>query len=376
MPIARTTAQAAYLRLVATQSLVADAAQQAALGELDRLYATQFAARPLWTWLRAQWLQNFGVRWRTRPQQQGAYIVGGVGTGKTMLMDLFVATLPPNLVHRIHFHRFMQSTHDRRRALKSRAEPLAIIAKQLAQQFRILCLDEFTVTDITDAMILAALLENLCARGVILVTTSNTPIEDLYQGGLQRARFRPTIDLLHQYTRTLRVDRGHDYRLDFMRATTLFHTPSDPAARTKMTATFVHLHGDGMEATIDIAGQIIINDRSIRTLRVGCGVVWFDFAELCENHRSKVDYIEIARQFHSVLLADIPVLTAACDDAARRLIELVDALYDCNVNLIIAAATPPDGLYQGRRLAAPFRRTASRLHEMNSQAYLAKPHLA
>ena len=348
--------------------LTGNAAQLRALAYLDRLQA-QLHSRPGPAdrgWLR-RW---FGAA----PEPvRGGYLWGGVGAGKSLLMDLFHASLAPGLSERVHFHRFMRAIHARKTALGQVQEPLQIIAREIAAAARVLCLDEFIVTDITDAMLLAGLLRGLFANGCALVTTSNTPVAELYRDGLQRARFLPAIALLERHTAQIHVDPGQDYRMRCLRQDGIYHTPADQQARQRMAATFSQLSCAGQSAS---AVMININDREIQAFKAGPGVLWFAFDALCRTRRSSHDYIEIARQCHTVLLSDLPQMAERDNDAARRFIELVDEFYDRHVNLIVSSDFPPDALYTGKRLAQPFQRTASRLVEMRSAQYLGKPHLS
>lgn len=359
-----------YHRQIARGILHADRAQLAAARELDALHSTLCGRRGLRRLIKAL-TGRLGAR-----ERQGVYLWGGVGGGKTMLMDAFHAALPAGFSRRIHFHRFMQSVHAARATLRERQDPLAIIAAEWAARQRVLCLDEFTVTDITDAMLLAGLLRGLLDAGVTVVTTSNTRPDDLYLGGLQRARFLPAIELINARLTVLRVDGGRDYRLDRLTSQALYHTPHGAPATRAMRMSFAELEGDGdgdshgdshgNDARIELCG------REVNVIAVGRGTVWFAFDALCGAGRSKADYIELAKRFHTLLLSDIPVMCADADDAARRFIELVDELYDRGVNLIASAAAPPDALYTGARLRLPFARTASRLREMGSREYLAR----
>ncbi len=354
---------------VARGDLEMDSAQLAAMQKLEALY-DRLAVRPaapgrIRAWRLIRFLRP------ARDTLRGVYLWGGVGTGKTLLMDLFHQSLPVRSARRIHFHRFMQSVHDEKNRVGERPDPLAIVAGKWASKWRVLCLDEFSVTDITDAMVLSGLFRNLFRRGVVLVTTSNTRPQDLYRGGLQRRRFLPTIELLEKHTISVEVNNGNDYRMARLRNEAIYHIHHGDETTAKLRHCFGALSG-----ACDDRQSITINGRMVDVCAVGCGVIWFDFAGLCRTHRSKSDFIEIARQYHTVILSDIPQLTAAMDDAARRLIELVDELYDRNVNLIASAACLPKEIYIGKRLAEPFKRTASRLLEMSSDDYLSKPHLS
>ena len=354
----RQTPLAVYQRRIAAGELRADRAQNAALKRLTTLYCALAFNQSSW-WARLR-----------RAKLRGMYLCGGVGGGKTMLMDLFFDSLPHNLGERIHFHKFMQGVHEQKNRIHHRQNPLDEIAAKFARKRRVLCLDEFVVTDITDAMILSALLGELFRRNVVLVTTSNTPPELLYRDGLQRARFLPAIELIKKHLRVVRVDGAIDYRMNYLASDSLYHAPHDENAMHALRRGFLRLEGRrAQSAPIELSG------RAVNALGVGRGAAWFDFAELCQTNRSKLDYIEIARRFHSILLSDIPLLDASRDDAARRLIELIDELYDRGVNLIVSAAAPPAQLYRGVRLRESFARTASRLREMSSREYLARAHL-
>jgi cell division protein ZapE len=344
--------------------LRSDQAQLQAIRRLDSLYNRLISMPP-----QSSWIQRF--RKPSAGTLTGFYLWGGVGTGKTVLMDIFHRCLPAGLAQRIHFHRFMQSVHERKNEIRDQQDPLGIVAVDFASELWVLCLDEFSVTDITDAMILYGLLDHLFQRGVVLVTTSNTRIDDLYRDGLQRTRFLPAIDLLKKHTDEIHIDGGSDYRMEYLQDDAIFHCPSGKNADAELAKCFERLAGkiDENITTISISG------RNIDVVAAGPGVAWFDFQSLCQTIRSKSDYIEIARQYHTVQISNIPQMDAAMDDACRRFIELVDELYDRNVNLIVSSATQPEMLYVGTRLAEPFLRTASRLNEMRSRTYLSKPHL-
>lgn len=308
---------------------------------------------------------------KTKQQITGLYFWGGVGRGKTYLVDCFYECLPFEKKLRIHFHRFMQNVHKELNQLGNIESPLKIVADRLAEKTRILCFDEFHVSDITDAMLLAGLLETLFDHGVVLVTTSNQHPDQLYQGGLQRERFLPAIALLKKFTEVVNVDSGIDYRLQFLDHAEIYHSPLDERANAMLEDDFIHVSPDAgsKETVLEIEG------RSIQTVRCGDGVVWFDFKAICDGPRGAADYIEIARQYQTVLLANIPVMDDYDNDIAKRFITLVDEFYDRNVKLIITAEAVPDGLYKGSRLAETFKRTISRLEEMRTHDYLAKQHL-
>jgi cell division protein ZapE len=352
----------AYAEGVASGRWSADPAQVAALREFDRLFHALHAPAP------GGLLDR--LLGRRPPAPQGLYLWGGVGRGKTFLVDLFYEHLPGSAKRRVHFHRFMGEVHARLRELGEIADPLLRVADDLAARCRVLCLDEFFVSDIGDAMILGRLLEALFARGVVLVTTSNTVPDKLYRDGLQRARFLPAIALLTRHCVVHHMDSRNDYRLRTLTQAPVYHHPLGPAADAALQAFYEKLTCD----TLREGEPLCINGRPIAAIDYSEGVAWMSFAALCEGPRSVADYIEIARDFHTVLLAGVPQFDAASDNAARRFIHLVDEFYDRNVNLILSAAVPVTELYRGERLAAEFQRTESRLIEMQSEAYLAREH--
>lgn len=304
------------------------------------------------------------------PVPRGLYLWGGVGRGKTWLMDLFYEQLVDARKGRLHFHRFMQRVHADLTRLQGKRNPLDIVAKQMAQEWRVLCLDEFNVKDIGDAVILAGLLNALFSRGVVLVTTSNVAPENLYQDGIQRASFLPAIALLEQYTKVLAMGGDRDYRQNFLEQAQVYHTPISDNTFTNLENEFSQL----ATGRIQSDGILHINNRPMPYHRLADGVVWFDFEALCGPPRSQHDYIELARGMHTVFLSDIPVMGAARDDRTRRFIFLIDEFYDRRVKLIISAASVPDKLYMGERLAFEFQRTMSRLTEMQTTDYLGSEH--
>ncbi len=354
-----------YQRRVSSGEIRADRVQFATIRILTKLYNTILCERSKFSWL-----DRFSGRFRPN---LGLYLWGGVGTGKTMLMDLFHSSLPEEVTHRIHYHRFMQSVHDANRKIGDQQNPLSIIADQLASH-RILCLDEFVVTDITDAMLLSGLLHELFARNVTLVTTSNIHPDGLYRDGLQRDRFLPAIELLKKQTMIVKVDGGTDYRKTHLQVESLYHVPHNEQATQSLRQSFTRLEPDAKH-NVASKNTISINDRKIDVVAVGSETVWFTFEALCNTNRSKVDYIELSKQFHTVVLSDVPLLTAEHEDSARRLVELIDELYDRGVNFIVSAEQPPMTLYVGTRLKQTFERTASRLQEMSASEYLSRPHV-
>jgi len=302
---------------------------------------------------------------------RGLYLWGGVGRGKTWLMDIFAESLPGDARVRLHFHRFMYRVHKALAGIKGKQNPLNIVAEELAGDARVLCFDEFFVSDIGDAMILAGLLEALFDRGVTLVATSNIPPIDLYRNGLQRAKFLPAIDMIETHCEVMELGGDTDYRLRFLERAEIYHSPLDAEATRVLEDNFDHVAPEpGVREW-----ELEINGRSMHTIRRADDVVWFAFDEICGGPRSAADYVEIARCFHCVLISDVPVLGGEQNDQARRFISLVDEFYDHNVKLILSAETPMEDLYRGERLAFEFERTRSRLMEMQSHEYLAKAHL-
>lgn len=311
------------------------------------------------------------IRDRNRAPVQGLYIWGGVGRGKTLLVNNFHAALPFDSKLRIHFHAFMQYVHGELKALSRRESPLALVADGLARDTRVICFDEFHVSDIADAMILGGLLDRLFDRGVTLVATSNIAPDELYKDGLQRARFLPAIELIKRHTRVVELDSVLDYRLRALERVEIYHHPLDSQAEAALSDAFGKLCPENVveSPVIEIAG------RGIDALRAADGIVWFDFVSVCETPRSAADYIEIARRFHTVLIARVPQLGDQKRDSALRFIHLIDALYERSVNLVISAQAPPATLYTGRKLKQKFARAASRLEEMQTRDYLAREHM-
>ncbi len=300
----------------------------------------------------------------------GLYLWGGVGRGKTYLVDTFFDCLPFQRKLRVHFHRFMQRVHSELTELEGEKNPLETIADHLAGEAVVVCFDEFFVTDIGDAMILGNLMEALFARGVTLVATSNIVPEHLYENGLQRQRFLPAIRLIQKYTQVVNVDAGVDYRLRTLQQAELYHCPLGEAADRSLEHSFTALAATPARHW----ERIQVNGRYLTCRRVADDVAWFDFAELCDGPRSQNDYIELARVFHAVVLSGVPEFTSELNDQARRFINLVDEFYDRNVKLVLAAARPLLELYTSGSLGFEFQRTQSRLQEMQSHEYLAREH--
>jgi len=302
---------------------------------------------------------------------RGVYLWGGVGRGKSFLMDGLFAVAPIRRKTRVHFHAFMRSVHEELRTLKHEPDPLATVAKRIAAKWRLVCFDEFHVADIADAMILGRLLTALFASGVVFVMTSNYPPTGLYPGGLQRENFVPTIALLEQWLDVVEVDAGVDYRLRALEQAQVYYTPPGPAAEHALAAAF-----ERMRSRPDEDPRLAVEGRTVTARRRAGSAVWFDFAELCEGARSQRDYLALAERFSVVFLSDVPQLGLTRADSARRFTWLVDILYDHRVKLLVSAAAPPDALYVSGVNSHEFLRTASRLTEMQTHEYMSEPHLA
>ena len=368
---------ARYHAALAASGHVPDAAQVQAVARFDALLlelrAAVANAQTATPWWQAP-LTRLGFGVPPRPAATpGLYLHGGVGRGKTFLMDLFHAALPPVQARRVHFNRFMQEVHARLRALGDIPDPLHRVAEDLAREARVLCFDELHVNDIADAMLLGGLFGALVNAGTTLVFTSNVPPAGLYRDGLQRARFLPAIALLEQHCEVLAVDGGQDYRLRELQRAPLYLDSAAPGTTAALATRFQLLAGTegsmtNATAAVELAG------RSVPCVREAGDVIWFTFAALCDGPRGQADYIELACDYGTVFLQDIPVLSTEQDNAARRLVSLVDEFYDRGVKLVVSAAAPPTALYTGERLSFEFQRTASRLIEMQSHDYLARPH--
>jgi cell division protein ZapE len=345
-----------------------DAAQEEIVTLLDELQQRLRAARP------RRGLRGLFSR-SARPEvsnEKGLYIWGGVGRGKTFLMDLFFETLDVAQKKRIHFHRMMHEVHERLRQLGDLEDPLDQVAAAIAKDTRVLCFDEFFVSDIGDAMILGRLLDGLFRRGVTLVATSNAAPADLYKDGLQRQQFLPAIENLKKHTRVVHMDGNVDYRLRLLEQAGTYLTPDDDAARSKLQ----HFFDESASSQISAGAMLDINGREVRAHLCAKGIAWFDFVDICDGPRSQNDYIELARWYPTVIVSGIPQLDETLESQARRFIALVDEFYDRRVKLIVSAAVAVDSLYSGDRLSFEFDRTSSRLIEMQSTDYLAAPHLA
>ncbi|MEJ6655128.1 MAG: cell division protein ZapE [Pseudomonas sp.] len=344
-----------------------DPAQENAVKHLQRLYDNILEAGPP---------RSVGLLGKFRPKRsvpvKGLYFWGGVGRGKTYLVDTFFDALPIKRKVRTHFHRFMQRVHHELRELKGEKNPLKLIARTFADEARVICFDEFFVTDITDAMILGTLMEELFANGVILVATSNIVPDGLYKDGLQRARFLPAIALLKEHTEVVNVDNGVDYRLRALEQADLYHWPLGPEADASLQRSFDSLVLEPEH--VQLNADLDIENRTVKAVRLYENVAWFEFRELCDGPRSQNDYIALAKIFQAVLISNVEQMNLSKNDMARRFINLVDEFYDRNVKLIVSAEVALKDLYVGGRLEFEFQRTLSRLLEMQSHDFLARPH--
>lgn len=348
-----------YRALVEAGRLQPDAAQQAVAAKLQRCFERLLDARP---------------RWFRKPKPvSGLYLHGRVGRGKTLLMDLFVSALEDagETVERAHFHRFMDDVHAQLKGLGQRQRPLDAIARALRKRTRVICFDEFHVEDIADAMLLGELTRQWFELGITLVATSNTAPDDLYAGGLQRRRFLPAIEQLHAHCEVVELDAAEDFRLRELARHPTWLTPNDAAADRQLVDEFRAL-SPNVEAEQHVT--LTVRGRPVEARARAGSLAWFEFDELCRGARSSGDYLELTYRFSTLLVANVPRMDDDNNNAARRFIHLVDACYDRSVKLIATAETGIDELYTGQRLAAPFQRTRSRLVEMQSTDYLARPH--
>lgn len=339
-----------------------DTSQRRAVESLHRLHGEL-----------AAWRRPFlPFKWFAGKAPKGLYLWGGVGRGKSFLMDQFFAHAPVAEKRRVHFHRFMQEAHGLLATLKGRRDPLAEVARRLAASTRLLCLDEFHVSDIADAMILGRLLKELLDRGTSLVITSNQEPDRLYANGLQRNSFLPAIALIKAQLETAEVDNGEDYRLRFLERAEVYHQPAGAAALARLGAIFDQMTegGETLPPTLTLQG------RPVAALRRSAGAVWFDFRQICGTPRSQADYLEITLEYPTILVSGVPRMAPENSAEARRFTWLVDLCYDQRVKLILSADAPPKDLYSTGLNSAEFTRTTSRLYEMQTRRYLASPHLS
>jgi len=354
--------RSAYEAALKERGYSTDPAQQRAIDALERC-ATEWAAYK-------QKRSNSIKKLFNRPDvPKGVYMFGGVGRGKSFLMDCFFQAVPIRRKTRLHFHEFMREVHRELRDLQGTVNPLDVLGQRMAQRYKLICFDEFHVADVTDAMILHRLLDALFKAGVGFVTTSNFHPDGLYPDGLHRDRILPAIGLLKSRLEVINVDNGTDYRQRTLNHIELYHCPLGPQADEAMERTFNELAEAGDQDAV-----MTIESRQIRAVRRAGGVIWFDFRTLCGGPRSQNDYLEIASQFHTVLLSNVPQMAVRQASEARRFTWLIDVLYDRRVKLVMSAAVPPEQLYTEGPMSHEFPRTVSRLTEMQSQEFLSLEH--
>ncbi len=348
--------------------MVRDSAQEIAIDKLEALSLVLINSNK--TSLRRRLLDLFHKKKKVR----GLYLWGGVGRGKTWLMNLFYEELDIEEKCRIHFHHFMLDIHEQLSTLNHKKirqkNPLRHIAKELAKKYRLLCIDEFIVTNITDAMILSELLHALFKHDICLVATSNRVPDDLYLNGLQRERFLPAIDLIKVNTEVFNLDTGVDHRTSLLEQSDIYYSPASAESDKQIKQRLAELSITPVKEN----KILCILKREIKTISCSDDIVWFDFDSICSAPRASQDYIELAQRFNTMAISNIPLLDEHSDDKARRFIYLIDELYDRNVKVIVSAATEPAKLYQGNMLEFAFHRTSSRLIEMRSHQYLSQPH--
>ncbi len=352
-----------------------DDVQREAVNRLDTIYQ-ELTAKP------ADVVQSGGLKaafgrllGKKEPQVnapvRGLYMWGGVGRGKTWLMDMFYQSLPGTRKQRLHFHRFMLRVHEELTALQGQSDPLDIVAERFKAETDVLCFDEFFVSDITDAMLLGGLMKALFARGITLVATSNIPPDELYRNGLQRARFLPAIDAIKQHCDIMNVDAGVDYRLRTLTQAHLWLSPLNADTQSQMDKLWLALAGTA-RTNMPV---LDVNHRPLQTQGVENQTLAVSFTTLCVDARSQHDYIALSRLFHTVMLLDVPVMTPLMESEARRFIALVDEFYERHVKLVVSAEVPLYEVYQGERLKFEFQRCLSRLQEMQSEEYLKREHM-
>jgi cell division protein ZapE len=334
-----------------------DQAQLTVMRQLQALYEqlASEAGRGITSWLRAP------------KTPQGLYVWGGVGAGKTFMMDCFYHALPFGRKMRMHFHPFMRHVHEQLKYYQGKKNPLELVARDIAKKARVLCFDEFVVSDIADAIILARLLDALFKQGVCLVATSNVKPDDLYKNGLQRHSFLPAIALLKKYTQEVHIQTAVDYRLRYLKDAGVFYCPDDENAKQRMEKTFSVLSHEDNEINTN---SITVCERAIRVVKEVENVVWFDFDVICKPPRSQHDYLELVTRYHTIFISHIPQIKAEQHDRITLFIRLIDVLYDAKIKLVFSAAVPIAQIYPEGRFEFEFGRTQSRLLEMQSESYL------
>ena len=352
----------AYESALKQRGFVSDPAQLAAVCALDRC-ATEWEE---YKQKRSNSLKKLFVH---PPVPRGVYMFGGVGRGKSFLMDCFYNAVPLRRKTRLHFHEFMREVHRELRDMQGTVNPLDELGKRISQRYKLICFDEFHVADVTDAMVLHRLLDSLFANGVGFVTTSNFHPDGLYPDGLHRDRILPAIELLKSKLEVINVDHGTDYRRRTLEHVNLYHCPLNDSADEEMVKAFNELAEVGDESPL-----MTIESRRIHAHRKAGGLIWFDFKTLCGGPRSQNDYLELATQFHTLMLSGVPQMSVRMASEARRFTWLIDVLYDRKVKLILSAEVPPEQLYMAGPLSHEFPRTVSRLVEMQSSEFLAEPH--
>lgn len=355
----------AYQQDIVNRNFLTDEVQMAAVHKTQNLY--EALSQP--PSKASSGLFNFFKQNKPKPIK-GIYCWGGVGRGKSYIIDSFFHSLPFKEKKRIHFNHFMQYIHQKLEFLPKTPDPLKVIAKELASKFRIICIDELHVDDITDAMIMAGFLQALYELNITLVWTSNIAPKNLYKNGLQRSRFIPAIELIQEFSDVIQLDNNIDYRLTLLEKHGTYHITNKQGSIEVMRQHLFDLTGEAKEKETSIQ----VNSRSIQCLAKTEHLIWFNFEALCKTARSSTDYILLAQDFETILITDIPVMDNAHNDIAQRFIQLIDALYDHRVNLIVTVEAEPDHLYRGTSLEFPFKRTASRLFEMRSEDYLSQAH--
>ena len=344
-----------------------DAEQEKAIKALQDLYERLLLRQQKNTWYKSLFNKKQGP-------EQGLYFWGGVGRGKTYLMDIFYDALPFEQKLRTHFHRFMKSVHEQLVQLSGKKNPLETVADDFAKRYKVLCFDEFFVSDIGDAMILGTLMQHLFTRGITLVTTSNIVPNGLYKDGLQRKKFLPAIAMLEQHTKVMNVDAGIDYRLRTLEQAQLYHYPHSQQTMQALDQSFMQLAADQQQ--IQLETQIEVLARNFTAKKLCEDIIWFDFYEICDGPRSQNDYIELSRIYQTVIISNVPQFGAKNDDLGRRFIYLVDEFYDRNIKLLISAQVSIADIYSDGKLNFEFERTQSRLLEMQSTEYLGREHIS